>query len=154
MFRFYRAQGGHANDGDTLTLGLRYNGSEEDLLAMFAALGIAVQRYGPDTPQPVPGHAYTGEEFQRFPALVYGHPSIGQPSHVRLHGVACHVWAARDQVEITIQSELDVWEVDDAAVERARMLEAHLEPLAGRVIEPPVWSRNVVCPTFYPEIWQ
>ena len=156
LFRFCRALGGHANDGDTLQLALQFEG-EDDLLALLAQLGIAVQRYPPETPQPVAGQAYPGEEFRQFPMLVPAHPSIGQPSHVSLFGVPCHVWVT-SRVTITMQAERDIWHVDEAAVESAARLEANLKAVADgvadRAIDPPVENRNCLCPKFYPEIWR
>lgn len=156
MFRFCRAHGGFANDGDALQFALRFDG-ETDLLALLVQLGIPVQRYGPDTLQPVLGRAYSSEEFQRFPNLVHGHPSIGQPSHGAVCGVVCHVWVTDSRLTITISSETDQWDVDEAAVERARRLEFGLKhfasSVADRLIDPPIDSRNCLCPKYYPEIW-
>ncbi len=42
FFRFVRALGGHANDGDTLEVALRLD-SERDLVALATALGIVLR---------------------------------------------------------------------------------------------------------------
>ncbi len=151
-FRFCRAAGGHANDGDLFLAALRYDG-EADLLGVFEALGIAPVRVSPEAPRPVPGQSYPGDVFAAFPVLVAAHPALAQPGHVRLAGAAAYVWAGADRVEIHVADEDDVWNVSEAAFEAAQRIEALLVPLADRVIDPPRADRHCLCPQFYPEVF-
>src|SRR6187402_3966899 len=74
FFRFCRAYGGHANDGDNLLLAVRIE-SEGDLVAVLDQLGIGVQRLPESNPSGI----------QQF-------PSIQQPGAVRLVGADVFCW--------------------------------------------------------------
>ena len=151
-FRFCRAVGGHATDGDLFLAAVRYR-SLGDLLGVFAALGIEPVRVPADTPQPVIGQSYPGDVFAAFPFLVTGHPTVVQPGHVRLAGAAAYVWAGADRVEIHVADEAERYDVTEAAFEAARRIEALLAPLAERLADPPGPDRHCLCPAFYPEVF-
>ncbi|HEX8299913.1 MAG TPA: hypothetical protein VF594_12195, partial [Rubricoccaceae bacterium] len=99
VFRFCRAHGGHANDGDLFFAAIRYS-SEAELLAVFDVLGLTPERVPLGSPQPEPGIAYTTDEFNAFPSVVSAHRKIRQPGHVRLNGSAAYVWAGTDRFVI------------------------------------------------------
>lgn len=151
-FRFCRAIGGHANDGDQLVVAIRAE-SERDITETLGLLGIPLRMLPPDNPRPQPGVQYTGTEFAAFLPEIAAFPHIQQPSHVRLAGAKAHAWVQGGRLEITIADEISPYDVSAQAVESARHVEPLLEPLASRIIDPPLNSRHCICPRFYPEFW-
>ncbi|WP_230674504.1 hypothetical protein [Burkholderia glumae] len=61
LFRFFRAYGGHANDGDSLDLAYRYE-TAQDLEKFLLSLGIVPVKYSEKPPQPEFGIAYKADE--------------------------------------------------------------------------------------------
>ncbi|MDX3102087.1 hypothetical protein [Nonomuraea angiospora] len=151
-FRFCRAYGGHANDGDQLLAGLRVE-TRDDLVRTLSTLGVPVTWLDPDTPRPVPGVAYAAAEFARFPAAMPRFPGIGQPGHVEIAGQRAHVWSHGDRLDLSVADTVDPYNVSDAAVASAKAIEALLAPIAGQVVDPPQDDRNCVCPRYYPDLW-
>ncbi|GAA3588544.1 hypothetical protein GCM10022419_083600 [Nonomuraea rosea] len=151
-FRFCRAYGGHANDGDHLLVSLRTE-TQTGLLRTLSALGVPVTRLPPGRPRPVPGVAYSAAEFAGFPAAMPRFPEIGQPGHVEIAGHRAHVWSHGDRLNISLADTVDHYNVTDAAVASAKSIEALLAPIAGQVVDPPQDDRNCVCPRYYPGLW-
>ncbi|MGW6500846.1 hypothetical protein [Nonomuraea angiospora] len=151
-FRFCRAYGGHANDGDQLLAGLRVE-TQDDLVRTLSALGVPVTWLAPDAPRPASGVAYTAAEFARFPAVMPRFPGIGQPGHVEIAGQRAHVWSHGDRLDVSVTDTVDPYNVSDAAVASAKAIEALLAPIAGQVVDPPQDDRNCVCPRYYPDLW-
>ncbi|MFG1706892.1 hypothetical protein ACFLIM_27240 [Nonomuraea sp. M3C6] len=151
-FRFCRAYGGHANDGDHLLVSLHIE-TQTDLLRTLSALAVPVKRLPPDTPQPVPGVTYSAAEFSRFPVAMARFPGIGQPGHVEIAGQRAHVWSHGDRLNISVADTVDHYSVTGAAVASAKSIEALLPPIAGQVVDPPQDDRNCVCPRYYPDLW-
>ncbi|MFI6602365.1 hypothetical protein ACIBHX_39455 [Nonomuraea sp. NPDC050536] len=151
-FRFCRAYGGHANDGDHLLVSLQVE-TEVDLVRTLSVLDVPVRRLRPDHPQPVPGVAYSAAEFSRFPVAMPRFPGIGQPGHVEIAGQRAHVWSHGDRLNISVADTVDHYSVTDAAVASARSIEALLAAVAGQVVDPPQDDRNCVCPRYYPDLW-
>lgn len=85
FFRFFRAYGGHANDGDSLDVAYRYKNIEE-LESFLRYLGISVVRFAEKPAQPESGVSYPGEEFARFVSLIPGARWIRQPGHCSIAG--------------------------------------------------------------------
>lgn len=152
VFRFCRAQGGHAGDGDAFRAALRFE-SEPDLLVLLNALGIPATRLPADHPQPVPGQTYTGAEYAAFVHAVRAYPSVAQPGNVHLGGAPAHVWIYDASLQLSVSDADDVWSVSEAAFEAARAVETVLAPHARRVIDPPLASRNCLCPAYHPDVW-
>ncbi|MFI6318714.1 hypothetical protein ACIBG8_14390 [Nonomuraea sp. NPDC050556] len=146
-FRFCRAYGGHANDGDHLLAALRVD-TRGGLLEVMDTLGIPVVT---DVSSPVPGQAYTAAEYARFSLPIPGFPDIAQPGHVEIAGHRAHVWCHGELLRISVADTGDPYSVTDAAVAAARSIEPLLP--AARVVDPPQDDRNCVCPRYYPEIW-
>ncbi|MEU7893312.1 hypothetical protein AB0B45_10630 [Nonomuraea sp. NPDC049152] len=151
-FRFCRAYGGHANDGDRLLVSLRTE-TEADLLAVMSALGLAAVRLPADNPRPVEGVGYSAAEFAAFVPPMPRFPHFAQPGHVLIAGRPAHVWSAAETLSLSLNDERDVYEVTDATVESAKVIERLLAPVAARVVDPPQDSRHCVCPRYYPEFW-
>lgn len=147
MFRFFRAFGGHSNDGDELVLVLGYRSSDE-LLAFFEFVGIDLVRYEVRPARPEPGKSHPTGEFGRFPSLIPGTRWIAQPEHQEIGGQKVFVWCSRDQVTITVGSEYEVGEADVAAAE---IVERSLAGAPLDRVEPPVDTKHCICPKYYPD---
>ncbi|MFT4130129.1 hypothetical protein [Labrys sp. (in: a-proteobacteria)] len=151
-FRFCRAVGGHANDGDELLVAIGLQAGA-DLADVCAALGIVLEAVAPGSPQPVPGVAYTAEAYQGFASIVPGTKGILQPGHIELAGQPVYAHAQTNRLEISLSDPDSPYEVTEATVRSAERMEALLAPLADRLIDPPRASRHCVCPAHYPEMW-
>jgi hypothetical protein len=137
FFRFCRAFGGHANDGDQLLAALRVE-TEADLLAVSTQLGVVLRTVPIPTPAPIAGARYTIAEFSEFPTPIVPFPRFEQPGWVRIAEVACSVWVSPGRLELTLQGAAgDPYEVTDQDVENAVKIETLMAPLAERVIDPP-----------------
>jgi hypothetical protein len=152
FFRYCRAVGGHANDGDRLLAAVAIQ-SLEELTETFSCLGLCIENLPKDNPQPVPGVEYTVEEFDKFVSASEAFGQIKQPGRVRLGDAEALVWIEADSLEISIVDQQDCYEVTAQAVDSARRVEQLLEPLADRVIDPPQDNQHCVCPKHYPELW-
>jgi len=139
-FRFVRALGGHANDGDTLEVALRFD-SERDLVALATDLGI-VLREAPPAPVAKRGRAHRAEELDESPCRIDGHPRYLQPCLVELDGVRCFAWVYRGRLVLRLSGAAgDPYEVTEDDVREALLLEVRIAPFADRVLEPPCPER-------------
>ena len=139
IFRFCRAIGGHANDGDQLVAALRYS-SSDDLGALAAALGITLRRVS----------RLRLKEVSQVPDA----PSWQQPLHQSLGGVPVFLYAQRGTLEISIAGAAgDPYSVTRADVDRAGIVEPLLEPVRDRVVDPPRDTDRCLCPKYYPSIF-
>lgn len=153
FFRFCRAFGGHANDGDCLRVALAV-ASEQHLCDLFAQLGIPLERLPADNPVPQVGVHYSGTEFARFiPAIAGFHPPIRQPRQVRIAGASVFVWGLAGRLELSMSDDDAPYEVTARTVEQARAVEELLRPLAGACIDPPQEGRHCLSPKAHPELW-
>jgi hypothetical protein len=57
------------------------------------------------------------------------------------------------RLEIILYGDEIPYEVTEAAVQSAKLIEPVLRPLAVRIIDPPMDNERCVCPKYYPEIW-
>jgi len=146
IFRFCRAFGGHANDGDQLLAVFVYE-SIPQLLDVLRQLGIEPVIHATEPPQPEPGKSYPAEEFERFPSLIDG-TWIKQPGHCEIGGMTAFVWCWRGRMSISVQSGYCVTE-DDA--ERAASLEPLLAALPLERIDPPQDNDRCISPRYYPD---
>lgn len=152
-FRFTHAHGGHANDADTVSVVLRFE-DERDLLDLLRLLSIAPIVHSELPPQPVPGKAYSIDDYQAFPALVPGTQWVQQPSRQVIDGVAVFVWCDRQRCRIEIMTELDNgYSVAEADIASAIALEPRLAVLEARWIDPPYDTDRCLCPKYHPAIW-
>jgi hypothetical protein len=137
FFRFYRAIGGHANDGDTLRCALRVE-TEADLLALTSNLGISLRALPDDEPQPVVGQRYTIAEFDKFRCRMESFPRFEQLGRITLASVECsaHVWDTR--LELRIIGAADPYEIREEDAANAIRVEEVLLPFSDRVTPPPL----------------
>ncbi len=149
VFRFVRAYGGHANDGDSLDAAFRY-ASEAELLGFFRATGLEPVVYPARPPQPEPGRPYPADEFDAFPSLIPGTRWVGQPAHCVVAGVRAFVWFEKDRITVSVFSAGGVTEED---VARAALLEPLLKAVPLGRIEPPTDDEHCVCPKYHPELF-
>ena len=151
-FRYCRAYGGHANDGDELKVALRYS-SEGELRSLCEMMRIPLEEMPPDAPRPVTGVSYRGDEFAKFLSYVDNFPHIRQPGQVSLNGVSCFAWIYPRKIELSIADASDPYEVTPRCVEGARAIEPLLRRLSGSIDDPPRDNKHCICPKYYPGVW-
>jgi hypothetical protein len=118
-FRFCRAIGGHANDGDRLLLALRHDGPD-DAQALCAQLDAAATGRG----------------------------------HHLIAGIPVFAWTYEQTVTLSMSGAAgDFYSVTELDVVNAATLESLIEPLRGRIIDPPFHDEHCLAPATYPEIW-
>lgn len=149
FFRFCRAIGGHANDGDSLETALGFRDLEE-LHALCKELGFSLTPLPPDEPQLVVGRSYSGAELAKFRTAIHDYPSWEAPGRKEIGGVTVSLSVNGGKLYLTLYGEDDPYEVTEADVERARRVEAVLEPLAHAIVDPPIESERCLSPSRYP----
>jgi hypothetical protein len=147
LFRFFRAYGGHANDGDSLDVAYRY-GNLGELEEFLRSLGVNVVIYRERPPQPEPGKAYPGDEFAKFPSLIPGTEWVRQPGHCTIAGQKVFIWCENDLVKISIGERYEVTEDDVAAAEE---VEKKLSATSLERVDPPFDTNHYICPKYYPD---
>ncbi|ACR28551.1 hypothetical protein ACVCIC_22190 [Burkholderia glumae] len=151
LFRFFRAYGGHANDGDSLDLAYRYE-TAQDLEKFLLSLGIVPVKYSEKPPQPEFGIAYKADEFVKFPSLVPGTEWIRQPGRCLIAGKPVFVWCGRNVATISIAGA--PYTVTEADVQAAQAVEAVLASAWLERVDPPVDTKHYICPKYYPEYFE
>lgn len=151
-FRFCRAVGGHANDGDALRVALRAD-TESALLTLFAAVDVVPVSVEPDAPTPRPGVAYGAGEYAKFPSRIGRFPQLGQPGHVEIDGAKAFVWVRDDRLTISLADPDDPFAVTADTVGSAVVIEARLARFATTIIDPPLDDRHCICPKYHSELW-
>jgi len=146
-FRFVRAYGGHANDGDSLVVVYGYNGLW-DLQRFFDLLGVQLVVHRQKPAQREPGISYTWEAYDSFPSLIPGTCWVEQPGHCLIGGRGVFAWCEVDKINLSLSSGYCVNESD---VTDAEVVEQVLQLVHLPLIDPPVNSKHCICPTFYPE---
>lgn len=135
-FRFCRAFGGPAGDGDRLQLAL-WVSSLEDGLEIVAALG-AEPREHPVSP-----------DLTRSEVV----PGVPQPGWSTIAETSLFVWIHAHQVEFTVQDVDDLWSVTEAAVAAAEAIEPRFGPYDDRRIDPPLDTWHCIAPATHPELF-
>jgi hypothetical protein len=154
-FRFCRAHGGQANDGDVLQVALRID-SEQDLLELFSKLGIPVRRVSENVAQPIPYIAYPLNEFAKFPTLIPQYKTLEQPGRVTLSVHEVYAWVDPgnpERLNLKLPPEDTIEGVTTSIVESAAYIEALLQPFADKILDPPIDSWRCICPKWHPEFW-
>ena len=152
-FRFFRAYGGHNNDLDKIVLALSYAG-EDYLTTLFDNLCVPYKRHLVKPPQPEPRKSYSGADFAKFPSLIPGTNWIEQPIWQTIDSVIVSIWCTNNSVEITVVGPKEEhWQITDIEFKKAERLEIIFEKYAQRIIDPPIDSRNCICPKYYPQYW-
>jgi hypothetical protein len=146
MFRFFRAYGGHANDGDSLKVAYEY-AHVANLHQFFGHLGVPLTTFTERPTQPEPGVAYTFAEFTKFPSLIPGTCWIRQPGHCSIAGQQVFVWCEANGVMISLGTD---YRVIEAHVEAAEAIEKVLKDAPLIRVDPPVDNEHCICPKYYP----
>ncbi|MYN40822.1 hypothetical protein GTP55_15760 [Duganella sp. FT109W] len=147
LFRFFRAFGGHANDGDSLDVAYAYQ-TREQLTSFMALLGITLFKFERKPPQAEPGVSYRGEVFAKFPSLIAGTEWLEQPAHCEIMGIAAFVWCSADSIKISVG---DRYTVSEKNVQNAEKIETLLTGVTLERIDPPLDTKNYICPRHYPD---
>jgi hypothetical protein len=135
-FRFAFAHGGHANDMDTLSADVRFEPGEAGLEAVFAKLGLALERIPPGSPRAEIGRSYTPEEWRALPKPMRDYPDYVNPLFTTLFGAPACVSVYRNRVDIMVSgAHGNIWEVSEADFENALRIEAELERRGAAFID-------------------
>jgi hypothetical protein len=150
MFRYFRAYGGHANDGDSLDVAYSYT-STEKLLNIFRLIDYSPTVFKEKPLQPSPGVRYTHEEFTDFHSLIPDTEWIKQPGHCEIYGIKVFIWC--DNGLLIISANPDSYIVTNEHVNKAEKLERELFPLQLSIIDPPKDTKHYICPKYYPNFF-
>jgi hypothetical protein len=146
LFRFFRAYGGHANDGDSLDVAYRY-GSLQELESFLSELGIPLVKYTEHPPRPEREVSYSSEELATFPSLIAGTEWVRQPGPSVISGQKVFIWCEGGLVKISVGKTYQVTEEDVVSAEAVErlLLGSRLER-----VDPPLDTDHYVCPKYYP----
>jgi hypothetical protein len=150
LFRFCRAYGGHANDGDSLDVVFPYEAIEE-LQQFFLALGIGLVEYDQQPAQPEVGRAYRGDVFQQYVSLIPHTRWIKQPGHCKIAGHDVFAWCDGKEIRISIGANYSVTEENVSA---AQAVEEALVAAPLRPKDPPRDTQHCICPKYYPAYFE
>jgi len=142
-FRFLRAVGGHANDGDSLNAALRYEG-EADLWSLLTALRIAL-----DASSENPSHQ-DAEASSLRPSYVPQTAMLRQPGHCKIGGSDVFPWCSASSILISANPRS--YTVEEVHIAAAARVEVILQAMAHRVLDPPGDSLHYLCPQNYPDL--
>ena len=149
-FRFCRAYGGHANDGDLLQVSYGYQ-DVTDLEGFFSFLGMPLITFPRQPPQPEAGVGYRGDVFSAFPSLIPGTRWIEQPGRCTMADQEIFVWCEEDRINLMIGTDYRVTESDVAAAEKVEQV---LEEAPLTILDPPVDDKHCICPKHYPDFFR
>ena len=150
LFRFFRAYGGHANDGDSLDVAVKYRNTEQ-LLEIFKLIGYTPTIYQNKPSQAVPGKSYSFEEFSLFPNIIDGTKWIKQPGNCQIFDINVFIWCDNDIM--TISTNVNSYEVTENHVNSAEKLEEKLSQLSLQIVDPPKDTKHYICPKYHPNIF-
>jgi len=148
FFRFCRAFGGHANDGDTLEAALAFRDLDE-LHTLCRGLGFALTPLPPDEPQPVRGQPYAHADWSKFRRPISEFPLWEQPGARVIAGTEVSLSVHGGRLNLTLFGA-EPYEIMEADVENAKRVEAVLAPLAHAIVDPPTDSDLCFSPKRYP----
>lgn len=151
LFRYFRAYGGHANDGDSLDLAIKYKNVNE-LIYIFGLLGVNIIRYDSKPDQPISGKPYSGEEFDKFPSLIPNTKWIKQPCWTTLCDIKVFIFCSEHAIKITVNS--NPYEVIQEDIEHAKKLEQFIKTLKVDVIDPPFETKHYLCPKYHKDLFE
>jgi hypothetical protein len=150
FFRFFRAYGGHANDGDALNVAFAYQTTSE-LESFLTDLGIEIVMFDVEPPQPELWVSYCGDVLSKFPSLISGTTWMEQPGHCKIMGVAAFVWGYADRITISLSED---YKVSEKTVVDAEKIEIALAGTSLQRVDPPKDTKNCICPKYYPDYFQ
>ena len=148
FFRYCRATGGHANDGDSLEVTFSYE-STQDLKNFFDHLGVELVQHAARPTQPEIGVPYPGNVFASFPRLIKETEWIEQPGHCQIMGIPVFAWCDKGKIRLSVSCES--YEVTGEHVASAESLEKVLTDAPLKVLDPPIDNKNCFCPKYYPD---
>jgi hypothetical protein len=155
-FYFFRAAGGHANDGDELRAGICYT-DKADLEFKLGLLGIIPGKITAEDPQPQLGKSYQSNEFSLFKTPVSHFPDLKQPGHIVITKISLFVWITPQIMQFSVSGQLDgnLYEVSQADFEACIKLEELFDQLAWQPFKDDSIAQSVQCisKTGYPELF-
>ena len=151
FFRYCRASGGHANDGDSLEVAFSYD-SDQDIKSFFDYLGVELVFHGTKPPQPEIGVPYPGDVFAAFPRLIKETEWIEQPGHCQIKGIPVFAFCEKGKIRLSVSG--GSYEVTDEHVSNAESLEKVLAEAPLKVLDPPKDNKYCFCPKYYPNYFE
>lgn len=149
IFRFCRAHGGHASDGDQLRACFAVK-SKDDLTSLLLTLGITPEIVDEHTLPPA-GERWVSPRSYQSTVLIKGFEPLRQPWWTTIAGYPLFVYVENHRCFFDMQSAADRWTVDQTAVEQAKCVEKQLLKLDQEWIDPPQGDKFCICPQFYPD---
>ncbi|QJD97315.1 hypothetical protein HH214_16285 [Mucilaginibacter robiniae] len=155
-FYFFRAWGGHANDGDEFTAGISYT-DKEVLKYKLIQLGFTLRSITADDPQPEWGKSYPGTEFAKFKIPISHFPELEQPGHVVIDEVPVFVWVTPQIIQFSVSGLADGnrYEVSQADFDACLKLEKLFDQLVWQSFKDERITQSAQCisTTRYPELF-
>jgi hypothetical protein len=130
-----------------LDVAYRYN-SVDEIRNFLAFLHVDLIEHTEQPLQPQPGIAYRGDEFAKFHSLIPGTKWVEQPGHCYISGHHVFAWCEGNKVKISVGGDYVIIESD---VLRAEAIEKVLVGAPLHRVDPPVDSKNCICPKYYPQ---
>lgn len=152
-FRFCRAYGGHANDGDHLLAALKYM-NELDYRIVLDTLGLKSNQLPEDETETSSDQKYP-MEIKNFKFRIKDLPQLEQIGHCRIDGHPCFLWASLGTITLSVSgADGNIYEVTENDIESAKQIESRLHELSDWIIDPPQDDQNCICPKYYAGYWQ
>lgn len=125
LFRFVRAVGGHANDGDEFVLLIEYLDIAhlKEILRFFS---IELNEIPPDYNSPKPGVPYKYIEFSKFKSEIKEHPGFEQPGKVKLLNREVFIFVGNNLIKICVTNLYNPYIVTDEEFQYCMKLENYL----------------------------
>lgn len=142
VFRYCRAYGGHANDGDALKAAILIN-NRHDLEEVCSHMGMELK---------VLPALHDGDP--PYSRSIQAYPEYEQPGWIEISEVPLHVWVYPDRLELHLADPINRHVVTQEVLNAAVIVEQILEPLYERIIDPPQDNRRCVCPKYYPALFK
>jgi hypothetical protein len=106
------------------------------LLAIFAKLGVPLERIPDDKPRRELGRAYNSADWHQYANPIACHPEYETPGFVRLFGMPVHLNVRHGILDITISgADGDLWSVTEADFNHALALERLVADLGIRFVD-------------------
>jgi hypothetical protein len=123
FFRFHPALGGHANDGDSLSLVIPIV-DEPALVDIFVRLGTPLDRVQSGAPVAIIGRPYSNDEWMKLARPIPGYPHFDEPRTLVVAGVT--LFPSVNARAVTLHLPCAAWSVGIADVRAARAVETAL----------------------------
>ena len=154
---FKRAWGGHANDGDSFEIWLKYD-SKSELFEILERLRIKLNEIPVDYPRPIPGKSYQWKEFQKFKNEIKDLSNYEQPTHINIDGIPCFCWIENRQITFSFSGAEDDnrYEVTDADFKNCQALERIIDENGLKDFVTRDYENRITCISkkVYPELFE